>query len=331
MPLPRFAALCIGLSCSFLPAQEGAVLKDLADAEAALAQRRPEDAALAVQSAVRRLRLVTDPTLRGELEPRVVALRDKADPVAKTAEEAAKEGAAALVAAAKSYEDRGWLRSARDLLVRAAELSPAVADEALQRVRGRLSGGDAAPSGEGLLAIFGGGEAVDGADEWVVEPTSLTVVPPSTSLHTTRYLGGRRVNSDRIRMQCRVPRESPYGIGLVFAYRHGQDFHVATVRPSNGKWFARISLASGGTYTNLAEEWLPAVPQPQPGQTAPPLEIALAVDGTAVRFVAAGVELKTTLAAPLRPGFLGVQAEHTGPGGPGTRLGDFAVEAEVQR
>lgn len=331
MPLPRFAALCIGLSCALLQAQEGAVLKDLADAETALAQKRPEDAALAVQAAVRRLRLVTDPALRSELEPRVAALREKADPVAKTADEAAKEGAAALVAAAKAYEDRGWLRSARDLLVRAAELSPAIADEALQRVRGRLSGASVQPAGEGLLAFLGRGEAVDGADEWVVEPTELTAVTPSATLHTTRYLGGVRVNSDRIRMQCRVPRESPYGIGLVFAYRHGQDFHVATVRPSNGKWFARISLASGGTYTNLAEEWLPAVPQPQPGQTAPPIEIALAVDGTAVRFVAAGVELKATLANPLRPGFLGVQAEHTGPNGPAPRLSAFVIEAEAQR
>lgn len=328
---PGVAAICTLLACAALPGQEAAVLKDLAVAEEALAQKRGEAAALAVQSAARRLRLVPDAAVAGELQQRLAALRDKADPVAKTADEACKEAAAALLAVAKGYEERGWLRSARDLLVRAAELDPDASAEALARVRGRLSGAAAPAAPDGLKAWFGGGETIDGPEGWVVEPDGIAIVPPTAKTPVTRYLSGLRVRSDRLRVSCTVPRESVHGIGLLFAWRHAQDFMLAVVRPSNGRWFARIAHATGGNYTMLAEEWLPAVPQPQPGQTAAPLDLALSVDGTALRFSVNGVELKATTPEPLRPGFLGIQTEHTGPDGAGVRLANVAIDAEVQR
>lgn len=306
------------------------MLRDLAAAEAALAQKRAEDAALAIQSAVRRVGDVVDEGLRAELLPRVIALRDKADPVAKTADDASREAAAALVAVAQAYEQRGWLRSARDLLLRASSIAPAVAAAPLARVRERLaSAGGAAP--EGLQAWFGAGEAIHGAPDWIVAADGLTTVAPTASVRATRYLGGVRVRSERLRFACRVPADSAYGIGLIFAWRHAADFHVATVRPRNGRWHANLAHANVGSYTTLAEGWLPAEATAPNAETAKPMELVVTVDGTAVRFTAAGLELKVALPAPLRPGFLGVQTEHTGADGPPVKLTAIAIDAEVQR
>jgi len=320
-----------------LRAQQSAALADLAGAEAAIAEKRTEDAAVLLRSAARRVLSAENPAVRAELEPRIAALRAKTDPTAKAADDACSEAANALARVAASYEERGWLRSSRDLLVRAAEIAPTVAQDALRRVREKLSGPRAEP-GAGTTQWFRDGETVDGPDGWASTEDTITVVAPTSQRKVTRHLSSLRAEPSRIRWSCEVPRDSAHGIGLVFAYRHAEDFHIAVVRPSKGKWFARIARATGGEYAYLAEGWLPApkavAEDAKEGVAANPnanVAMRLSVDDGTIRLAADGLELTARAPAPLRAGFLGIQAEHTGVDGPPTKLTAIVIDAEAKR
>jgi hypothetical protein len=315
-----------------LAAQQTAALADLAGAEAAIAEKRPEEAAILLRSAARRVLSAEDQAVRAELEPRIAVLRAKTDPTAKSADDACAEAANALARVAASYEERGWLRSSRDLLVRAVAIAPAIAQDPLRRIREKLQGQNIAPEA-GAATWFQNGETLEGPDGWTATADAITVVAPTAQQRVTRHISSRRADTDRIRWSCEVPRDSVHGIGLVFAYRHSQDFYVAIARPSNGKWFGRIARAIGGDYAYLAEGWLPEPAANTPEAATPSTTIAmrLQVDNGAIRFACGGLELTAKAPAPLRAGFLGLHTEHTGKDGPPMTLSAVAIDAEALR
>jgi hypothetical protein len=334
--LASFALVaCVSVAAA---AHEATILKDLARAELALTERRAEDAALAVADATRRVRAMPESDIRAELEQRVLALRDKADPVGKSCDAACTEAATALLHAALAYEDRGWLRSAKALLLRAAAIAPTVVSEALQRVRERQGQAAAATSDASHMAWLGDGEVVDGPSPWLVTAAGVTPAAPTSREPVGIYLAAHRVRSHRIRIDGEVTPSMDYGRGFVFAYRHSQDFHLALVKPSGSRQFARILRAGNGTYTTLAEDWLPSLPAPVVGATppdastpAPTQSLHLAVDGAAIEFRIGTVTLKATATEPLPDGFLGLQVEHTGKDGTAPRFTGLAFEAEMRR
>lgn len=323
------------LVCTTAPslAQEAAILQDLARAEQALAERRAEDAALLVTSAGTRVRALPDSAVRTELQQRVLAVREKADPVGKSRDEACAEAGAALVRAALAYEDRGWLRSASALLLRAMEIAPDLAEDALARVRERQGHANTAPSASSLVWLQQG-EVVEGPSPWLLDAASVVPASPTASEPVGIHLGGLRVRSERIRMQADVDARKDFGIGLVFAYRHSQNFYVAMVKPSGDRQFARILRAEGNAYATLAEEWLPSMPPAKAegdSTPAPVQALRLLVDGTSIEFRVDAVTLRATAKEPLPNGFLGLQVEHAGKDGTAPRLTGVAFEAEETR
>ncbi len=337
MSLRHLLPLLLVLLAPTLRAQQSEALADLADAEAAVADKRAEDAALLLRSAARRVLLAEDPAVRAELEPRIAALRAKTDPSAKAADDACLEAANAIVKVALRYEERGWLRTSRDLLVRAVEIAPMAAQDALRRVRERLTGQRVETTGS-AASWFQDGETLDGPDGWIATADTLTVIAPTAQQKVTRHVSSRRAKPERLRWSCEVQRQCVHGIGLMFAYRHAQDFHVAMLRPSEGKWFARIARASGGQYDYLAEGWLPEPAAPGANGSGAAVSKAdtslmmrLEVDDGRIRFAVGGLELKADAPASLRSGFLGLQVEHTGVEGPATMLTAIGIEAESKR
>lgn len=322
------------LVCTTAPslAQEAAILQDLARAEQALAERRAEDAALLVTSAGTRVRALPDSAVRTELQQRVLAVREKADPVGKSRDEACAEAGAALVRAALAYEDRGWLRSASALLLRAMEIAPDLAEDALARVRERQGHANTSPAGSPLVWLQQG-EVVEGPSPWLLDSAAVVPANPTAREPVGIYLGGLRVRSERIRMQADVEARKDFGIGLVFAYRHSQSFYLALVKPSGDRQFARILRAEGSAYATLAEEWLPSMPPKAAGDSTPaPVQaLRLLVDGTSIEFRVDAVTLRATAKEPLPNGFLGLQVEHAGKDGTAPKLTGLAFEAEEKR
>jgi hypothetical protein len=306
------AAQILTLAALLVPAlgaQEAAILGALAEAERAAADRRAEDAVLAVRSAAERLPRVADPRVREELARSVDALRAKVDPLAAMQDEACRAAAALLVELAGRYEQAGWLRSA-------VERSAA---DALQR-------------------WFAGGEAVEGPDGWVRTDELLRGPPLDAGGPPAAFVSGRRAASDALRIAALVRAEVDGGFGFLFAYRHHLDFHALDVTMEGGDLGVQIVHVQSGVARVLAERWVPrsaAEPKPVPGAPPEPgprpmqVELRIAEGRIVARFGEQQIEARP--AGELPRGFVGLRAWRRGKDGFRPEFRQLLVEAEEAR
>jgi hypothetical protein len=336
------AAQILTLAALLVPAlgaQEAAILGALAEAERAAADRRAEDAVLAVRSAAERLPRVADLRVREELARSVDALRAKVDPLAAMQDEACRAAAAHLVELAGRYAEAGWLRTAVELLGRAGQLAPELARAPLEALRARLEPAAVERSAaDALQRWFAGGEAVEGPDGWVRTDELLRGPPLDADGPPAAFVSGRRAAPDALRIAALVRAEVDGGFGFLFAYRHHLDFHALDVTMGGGDLGVQIVHVQSGVSRVLAERWVPrsaAEPKPVPG-AAPepgprPMQVELRVaDGKIVaRFGDQQIEARP--AAELTRGFVGLRAWRRGKDGFRPEFRQLLVEAEEAR
>jgi hypothetical protein len=324
------AAQILTLAALLVPAlgaQEAAILGALAEAERAAADRRAEDAVLAVRSAAERLPRVADLRVREELARSVDALRAKVDPLAAMQDEACRAAAAHLV------------ELAVELLGRAGQLAPELARAPLEALRARLEPAAVERSAaDALQRWFAGGEAVEGPDGWVRTDELLRGPPLDADGPPAAFVSGRRAAPDALRIAALVRAEVDGGFGFLFAYRHHLDFHALDVTMGGGDLGVQIVHVQSGVSRVLAERWVPrsaAEPKPVPG-AAPepgprPMQVELRVaDGKIVaRFGDQQIEARP--AAELTRGFVGLRAWRRGKDGFRPEFRQLLVEAEEAR
>lgn len=332
-------ACALALGSAPAAAQEGAVLAAVAAAEQATADKRGEDAAVALQEAERLLAQIRDPDIRSELERTVAAARAAHDPIADSVDEGRAGAAAALVEAAVAYEAKGWLRMALGLLREASTFSTAGVADAIQRVQKALveKSRDGA-GGSGLMAWFEDGEVVQGRDGWSIEEGALLSAEPAPREDGGIFIGGVRARPERLRFAATATVDGPGGLGLVFAYRHNQDYHLAYCAPSGSDTYVRLLRWRNGAYQELA------VTQTSPAKTRLPraegapegvssYRLEVRVDGDQIEFQIGQVKLSARSTAPIPRGFLGFENAYLEGSKPGYApvFSDVEIDAEVAR
>jgi hypothetical protein len=315
-----------------LDAQEGAVLAAVASAEKAVEEKRGEDAVVALQEAERLLALVTDPDVRAELSRSVEAARAAHDPIADAVDEGRAAAAAALAEAAKAYEDKGWFRMALTLLREAGVFSAGSVAESIARVQQamleRRAEGAAA---SGLVSWFADGEVVQGRDGWKIENDALLSPEPTPSADGGIFIGSVRARPAQLRFAATATMTGVGGFGLVFAYRHNQDYHIAYCSSSSSDIYVRLLRWRNGAYQELAETQtspaktrLPAVEGAPAGVSSYRLEVR--VVGDQIEFQVGQTTLRAKSTAPIPRGFFGFENAHL----EGTKQGFAPVFSEIE-
>ena len=325
-PRRILATILFGLAA--LRGQESEVKARIAAAEAALARKQGELAALELAAARQRLPAVADETLRGEFEARLAALAAKADPVSPTAQTAAQQAAQKLLAVARLYEEKGWLQTALEFAEQAAHVAPAAAGAALTALRAKIAAAAPAPvvtaaaSGPALKTWFGDGEASDGSQGWQCDDEHLGAPAlPSTRVQAT-FLSALRARPESLSFAADIRSAGTGGAGLIFGYRHREDYFAIHVMPAKGKVWLGIVRHRDGSNKVLAEKW---------GDLPPVLRASVTVKSNVVEARVGNAVAKVELTEPLAAGFLGVQAWNTGDDSFRPSFSGLAIEAEVRR
>lgn len=335
----RNSAWTVGLWLAPLPAQEGAVLAAVAAAEKASDEKRGEDAVVALQEAERLLALIADPDVRAELARSVEAARVAHDPIAASVDEGRVAAAAALAGAAKAYEDKGWYRMASALLREAAGFSAASVADAIARVQQALVAKSAdGAGGSGLMAWFGDGEVVQGRDGWSIEEGVLLSPEPTPNADGGIFIGSVRARPERMRFGATATMSGFGGFGLVFAYRHNQDYHIAYCSASSSDTYVRLLRWRNGAYQQLAETQTSPAKTRLPAAEGAPADVAsyrleVRVAGDQIEFQVGQTTLRAKSTAPIPRGFFGFENAHLEGTKPGFApvFADIEIDAEAAR
>jgi hypothetical protein len=264
-----------------MPAQ-GAALEAVRDAERALAEKRDEDAARLARSAARLARELPAGAVREEIERAASAVVTKADAGAKARDDAISAAVARIVAIADRYAEAGWHRTALAWLDRVE--SPGDERVAARIERSRTALGAAAPPAAGAAAHLAAGESIDGPDGWALDDASLQ--SPSVATGTASFRTGIRL-ADTVRIASAVDfGEGEVGVGIVFAFRSVEDYHVVFLYRRPQGLGVEIARFGGTEFEKLHSEWygMPAKPKDAPGDVhvvvdAKPGHVALEVRG----------------------------------------------------
>jgi hypothetical protein len=334
------SCLCAaGLALSSVAAQEGAVLAAVTAAEKASEEKRGEDAVVALQEAERLLSLVRDPDVRAELGRTLAAARAAHDPIADAVDEGRAAAAAALAEAATAYEEKGWYRMALTLLREAAGFSAASVADAIARVQQALLAARAeGAGGSGLMSWFDDGEVVQGRDGWSIEDGVLLSPEPTPNADGGIFIGSVRARPDQLRFAATATMTGTGGFGLVFAYRHNQDYHLAYCSASGSDTYVRLLRWRNGAYQELAETQTSPAKTRLPKPEGAPADVAsyrleVRVDGDRIEFQVGQTTLRAKSSAPIPRGFFGFENAHL----EGTKAGfapvfvDVEIDAEVAR
>ena len=332
-------ACALALGAAPAASQEGAVLAAVAAAEQATADKRGEDAVVALQEAERLLAQIRDPDIRAELERTVATARAAHDPIADAVDEGRTAAASALAQAATAYEEKGWHRMALSLLREAAGFSAASVAEAIARVQqALLASRNEGAGGSGLTAWFDDGEVVQGRDGWSIEDGVLLSPEPTPKADGGIFIGSVRARPEQIRFAATATMTGTGGFGLVFAYRHNQDYHLAYCSTSGSDTYLRLLRWRNGAYQELAETQTSPAKTRLPAAEGAPADLSsyrleVRVDGDQVEFQVGQTTLRAKSSAPIPRGFFGFENAHLD----GTKAGfapvfvDVEVDAEVAR
>lgn len=233
------------------PAERAVVKRIGAELDAAKARQKkdPEAAALIIARA-RSIAAELD-TVPQALQARIDAIARRIDNRDTTRRKATAKAARLLLRAGGSYLDAGWRTTAEPLLREAARLDPRAARAAIAKLDGAASTG---AGGSLLTELLERGETIWGTEEWAFAGDGLRC--PEYDKSKVLRIGAQRRDFAgdgwSVGMQC--DREAERTVGLVFAYRHIEQWAMLRVRTGAANATLEIVTVEGGKETVLANQ-----------------------------------------------------------------------------
>lgn len=250
---PRLAATA--KEATAMPAQAAGETRSrrlLDEAQLALAGKRREQAALALLTARDGLRWAEAGT-RAELGAEIDQLASRISHAGRAFRTLTK-AAAALRESAERYQARGWKRTAVALLRTAQDCDAGLVTAALEAAS-EQAGSRYIGLLDATYDFFFLADNVTGEGRWAIEADR--VASPGVATNDSVLLISRKQLTGNARIQLQASASGgPCCAGLIFGYKHRQDYFVLELNHADDKTWIQILRRVGTKFEKLAYGWL---------------------------------------------------------------------------
>ncbi len=303
-------------------------------AQAAFAREHVEDGVLALREARATLSSVRDSALRADLGEKIETQLSKKDPVAKFYDEAVREAASSLSAAARAYQAKQWHATALTYVHRASALDSSLPPDWILELERKTQPSSLDGSASAFDRWFQQGVELGRTPAFNVGDQCLQANFTKTVSEMQIFLGSQRARSGNLSFAVDVSPQRAGVFGLVFGYHGPANFQVVRVNWEQSEWRLAVATFVEDRFTTHAEvvgKHEDLVVAGTPGTTAgqaPTLRLSLTAQASSVRAALGPVRLEASLPELPKDGVLGVFAAAEADGF-GVKFERFQVRASA--